>query len=111
MVARRQGRARRGEWTAAHKHVLRDGLDSFPAWGPWPPRVSSRLRFPGSVCEIPAHLRPDVQAAWEFFRDEILSEWTDPDARPIGWWWFDSPQPRNETMTQAEQLKKMEAGK
>lgn len=73
-------------------------------------------------------LPDDVLAElWELWRDELMAAWlgtgpwpalliecwpsvkanAKPGTRPYAWWRFDSPEPRNDAETQAEQLARL----
>jgi hypothetical protein len=110
MVTRRAGRNRRN-WTNAHKGVLVRGIDFIPFNGcDWAGGVGRRRRYPDCVLpksEIPPRTLEDMAAAWNCFGAEIMQLWSAPGRRPWAWWLFDSPQPRDNDMPEADQLRRM----
>lgn len=82
----------------------------FSGWGPEHRKVLER----GGPClahQPPEFFKRDggenvegVREAWTAMKDEILAAWDSPGRRPSAWWWFDSPEPRNSDMGEAEQL-------
>ena len=47
----------------------------------------------------------DVRDAWNEFRTKLMADYDRPGKRPWGWWRFDSPEPRDESVDEAEQLR------
>ena len=47
--------------------------------------------------------KAETRAAWFDHRDELMTDHV-PGRRPWGWWKFEAPKPRDETMSQAAQL-------
>jgi hypothetical protein len=49
----------------------------------------------------------ELRGAWQTLRDEIIEKQKRRGGMPDAWWWFDSPEPRNESISEREQLEGM----
>ena len=86
----RKSRSRR-EWSDAHLLQLRTGFDFFgESWGDHP-----------SAADL-----DEMKTAWEDCQDAVLAEHIErfPCSRPWAWWEFSSPEPRDESKPEREQL-------
>jgi hypothetical protein len=109
MATRRTDNA---HWTDAHEAVLIYGKDFFPRGWPWAGGVHRRRRFPESVppaADISPAILEDMRAAWAHFGPAIMRTWDSPGKRPFSWWLFNSPEPRDNALTQSRQLLLMNA--
>lgn len=100
-----------------HYRVAKDlgwQMYSELSMGPSRPRLinheesaDSPLRY-GPLDPTPLAFRDDAErkAIWQEVRDDLMTK-TPAGRRPWAWWQYDSPEPRNEAETQAEQLERM----
>lgn len=84
------------DWTEKHRMQLLTGFDlGRGAWG----RFSDKWHPPADALQ-------DMRDAWADLRDEIMPR-AKPGTRPVAWWLFDAPEPRNVGEDEPEQLERM----